>query len=58
MNATSEAPSDRMYRTELVLSADAAKESFLKLKIFDGDDMLNPLIEERVQNSTLIQPDF
>jgi plasmid rolling circle replication initiator protein Rep len=58
LNATSEAPSDRMYRTELILSGAAAKESFLKLKIFDAEDMLNPLIEERVQNSTLIQPDF
>ena len=30
----------------------------LKLKIFDIDDMLNPLIEERIQNNTLIQTDF
>lgn len=58
LESTSEAPSDRMYRNELVLSADAANESFLKLKIFDADDMLNPLLEERVQNSTLIQQDF
>lgn len=58
LNSTSESPSDRTYLKELVLSADAANESFLKLKIFDADDMLNPLIEERVQNSTLIQPDF
>ncbi len=33
-------------------------EAFLKLKIFDEDDKLNPLIEERIQNNTLIQVDF
>jgi uncharacterized protein (TIGR02687 family) len=58
LESTSEAPSDRIYRNELVLSADAANESDLKLKIFDADDMLNPLLEEGVQNSTLIQQDF
>ena len=47
-----------MVRIELTLAFDLASESFLKLKIFDIDDMLNPLIEERIQNNTLIQPDF
>ena len=45
-------------RIELVLSGDAANESFLKLKGFDVEDLLNPVFEERVQNNTLIQPDF
>lgn len=58
LNATAEAPSERMHRIELRLSAAAAHESFLKLKVFDIEDMLNPLIEELVQNSTLIQADF
>ncbi|MFD1315237.1 BREX-1 system phosphatase PglZ type A [Namhaeicola litoreus] len=58
LNFTAEAPSDRMTRTELVLAAEAAGEPFLKLKIFDEEDMLNPLIEERIQNDTLIQQDF
>lgn len=58
LNFTSESPSERMLRLELVLAAEANSESFLKLKIFDADDMLNPIIEERVQNKTLIQPDF
>ena len=58
LDSTSESPSDRMSRIELTLSAEAANESFLKLKMFDTDDLLNPLVEERVQNSTLIQPDF
>ncbi len=58
LNFTSEAPSERMIRVELLLAAEAASETFLKLKIFDSDDKLNPLIEERIQNNTLIQTDF
>ncbi|MCB0524512.1 MAG: BREX-1 system phosphatase PglZ type A [Lewinellaceae bacterium] len=58
LNSTEEAPSERLHRIDLTLKPVAAKESFLKLKIFDVDDKLNPLIEEVVQNSTLIQTDF
>lgn len=58
LNFTSESPSERMARIELILASDLTNEAFLKLKIFDIDDMLNPLIEERIQNNTLIQPDF
>jgi uncharacterized protein (TIGR02687 family) len=58
LNFTSESPSERMVRVELTLAADADNEQFLKLKVFDIEDMLNPLIEERVQNNTLIQTDF
>lgn len=58
LNSTEEAPSERMHRVDLNLAAVAAKESFLKLKVFDVDDKLNPLIEELVQNNTLIQTDF
>lgn len=58
LNSTSESPSERLSAVELVLSAEAGNESFLKLKIFDKEDMLNPIIEERVQNSTLIATDF
>jgi len=58
LNFTSESPSERMARIELTLAANAVSETFLKLKIFDVDDMLNPLIEERIQNNTLIQTDF
>jgi hypothetical protein len=35
-----------------------AKSSFLKLKVFDDEDNLNPLIEELVQDNTLIKSDF
>jgi len=58
LNSTEEAPSERMHRVDLNLLAHAAKESFLKLKIFDIEDKLNPILEELVQNSTLIQTDF
>ncbi|MGQ1910987.1 BREX-1 system phosphatase PglZ type A [Marinifilum sp. RC60d5] len=58
LNFTSEAPSERMLRVELTLSSEAGTESFLKLKAFDVDDSLNPVIEETVQNNTLIQTDF
>lgn len=58
LNFTSESPSERMARIELTLAADAVSETYLKLKIFDIDDMLNPLIEERIQNNTLIQTEF
>jgi uncharacterized protein (TIGR02687 family) len=58
LNFTSESPSERMARIELILASDLTNEAFFKLKIFDIDDLLNPLIEERIQNNTLIQPDF
>lgn len=58
LNSTEEAPSERTHRVELNLLPSAAKESLFKLKVFDVDDKLNALIEELVQNNTLIQTDF
>ncbi len=58
MDSTADAPSERTRRVELTLSHDAARESILKLKVFSFDDKLNPLIEELVQNNTLIQSEF
>lgn len=58
LNSVDEAPSERIHRVELTLITEYAKEAFLKLKIFDVEDKLNPLIEELVQNNTLIQTDF
>lgn len=57
LNSTEDAPSERMHRVDLHLAATAAKESFLKLKVFDMEDKLNPLIGNWY-NSTLIQTDF
>lgn len=58
LNSTSDVPSERMHRLELTLSSSAVQENFLKLKVFDLDDRLNPLIEELVKNNTLIETDF
>lgn len=58
LNSTSESPSERLSAVELTLNGDAAMESFLKLKIFDKEDTLNPIIEERVENKTIISTDF
>jgi hypothetical protein len=58
LNSTSDTPSERNLRIELTLASDIPKNAFLKLKVFDVEDRLNPLIEERVQNNTLIQSDF
>ncbi|PJE46489.1 MAG: BREX-1 system phosphatase PglZ type A [Sediminibacterium sp.] len=58
LNSTSDSPSERAIRIELTLASDTPKNTFLKLKVFDVEDRLNPLIEERVQNNTLIQSDF
>ncbi len=58
MNSTSESPTERVTRVELTMVSDVPKNVFLKLKVFDTDDRLNPIIEERVQNNTLIQSDF
>lgn len=58
LNFTSDSPSDRMARVELTLSPKASGEPFLKLSMFDVDDLLNPIFEERVENKTLIQTDF
>ncbi|MHA8066293.1 BREX-1 system phosphatase PglZ type A [Aquirufa sp. ROCK2-A2] len=58
LNSTSDSPSERALRIELTLASDTPKNAFLKLKVFDLEDRLNPIIEERVQNNTLIQSDF
>ena len=58
MNSTSESPTERATRVELIMVSDVPKNDFLKLKVFDIDDRLNPIIEEHVQNNTLIQSDF
>ena len=58
LNSTAESPTERMHKFELVVNSTASKETFLKLKVYDVEERLNPLIELRVNNQTLIQPDF
>lgn len=58
MNSTSENPLQRSHNFELTLLPGAKSSTWLKLKVFDKDDMLNPLIEEVAENNTLIEKDF
>lgn len=58
LNSTSELPSERSFKCELMLRGDAGKTSVLKLKIYDKDDMLNPIYMKDVLNNTLIEPEF
>ncbi len=58
MNSVADLPTERTHRVNLTLLAEAADDSYLKLKVFDKEDMLNPLIEEKLINNTLISTDF
>lgn len=57
LNSTGELPTERAFTVRLALNTKVTA-SVLKLKIFDKDDLLNPLIEESVKNNTLIERDF
>ena len=58
MSSTSGLPSERSFGCELMLRGDSGNVGLLKLKIYDKDDELNPLIVREVINNTLIEPDF
>jgi len=58
MNFTSDSPSERMLQVKLILATERINTGLLKLKIIDIEDKFNPLIEEIIQNNTLIQTDF
>lgn len=57
LDATGTQPVERITPIIIQLTQHTS-ESVLKLKIFDINDSLNPLIEENVKNSTLIGRDF
>ncbi len=57
LNSTGELPSERIFTVVLSLLMKST-DTVLKLKIFDNEDLLNPLIEENVKNNTLIERDF
>ena len=57
LNSTNELPSERIFTVSLSLNTKVAV-TLLKLKIYDKDDLLNPLMEEIVKNNTLIERDF
>ena len=54
----SDLPADRIYTLDLILSAESGDFEVLKLKVFDREDFLNPLIEQNVINTTIIKRDF
>jgi uncharacterized protein (TIGR02687 family) len=57
LNSASELPSERIFTVALSLNTKTT-DSILKLRIYDKDDLLNPLIEDNVKNNTLIERDF
>ena len=52
----SENLNNRLYEISLVLNK-SVNSSLLQLRIYDEDDMLNPLIKETVKNNTIIEMD-
>jgi hypothetical protein len=58
LNATSDQPSMRISRVNLILLPNQADKSRFTLRVYDVDDPLNRLIEKDVENSTLYGTDF
>lgn len=58
LDSSSDSPTDRIHKVELILNSSAIKETHLKLKAFDIEERLNPIIEILVQNQTIIATDF
>lgn len=58
LNSTdAEVLQNRMYEINLVLNREVSS-GILQLRIYDNEDMLNPLYKETVTNNTLIGQDF
>ncbi len=61
LDSTSDLPTERVKEIILNLNVKYGSESFYNLKIFDKQkdpNKLNPIVNEKVINQTLIQPDF
>jgi len=58
VESTSELPSERVFSIQLKLKPVSINTAALSLKVFDVEDVYNPLIEQMVINNTLIQTDF
>ena len=58
LDRTVEEPSGRMFQLNFNVTSGGQDHAFLKLKIFEEGDAMNPLKEQRVENKTLINPDF
>ena len=58
LNSTdSENLNNRVYELSLNLNK-SVSSSMLQLRVYDVEDMLNPIIKENVKNNTLIETDF
>ena len=61
LDSPSDLPTERVKEIILNLNAKAGGDSFFYLKIYDKQkdpNKLNPLVNEKVINQTLIQSDF
>lgn len=61
LDSTASLPTERIFDVILNLKSEASKLNFVNLKAFDKEkekDKLNPSINEKVVNQTLIQTDF
>jgi hypothetical protein len=58
LDAQSEDPTDRQEKLVLTLGSEANDLNFCKLKVFDVEDRLNPLIEQKYSIQQLIERDF
>ena len=58
LDRTVEEPSGRMFQLNFNVTSGGQDHAFLKLKIFEEGDVMNPLKEQRVENKTLINSDF
>ncbi len=57
LNSSDPKPTNRMQNVSLVLN-NKTQSNILKLKVYDVEDKLNPLIEKNVKNNTLTERDF
>lgn len=58
LDSASGLASERLFTLTLTVTKAGVSGSILTLKLFDAEDMYNPLIEKTVINNTLIQTDF
>ena len=58
LNSISELPSERNIVCELMLRSDIGNVRLMKLKVYDKDDKLDPLIIQEVINNILIETNF
>ncbi|MEL7062259.1 MAG: BREX-1 system phosphatase PglZ type A, partial [Bacteroidota bacterium] len=58
LNSTDDSPSARIQKVILTLLPQYALERQLKLKIFDIEDRLNPILEHDIVNNTITEQDF